>query len=161
MKDVEIDSSGNATATGYHWPNANARAQVIKIANIGDLDGDGIGDSVEEVYGSNPYRADTDSDLLDDFEELFIYGTDVNNPDTDHDSLIDGIEIQIGTDPFSADSDGDGIIDSWEYENGFDPLDDEVPFEELLLLYQFQIFLMVGGLIVTVAVVFYWRKFRQ
>ncbi|MHA2201378.1 MAG: SBBP repeat-containing protein, partial [Candidatus Thorarchaeota archaeon] len=112
MKDVEIDSSGNATATGYHWPNANARAQVIKIANIGDLDGDGIGDSVEEVYGSNPYRADTDSDLLDDFEELFIYGTDVNNPDTDHDSLIDGIEIQIGTDPFSADSDGDGIIDS-------------------------------------------------
>ncbi|MFX1607146.1 MAG: SBBP repeat-containing protein [Promethearchaeota archaeon] len=161
MKDVEIDSTGNATVVGSYWPSSGyGSAQVIKVANIGDLDGDGVGDSLEELYGSNPYRADTDSDGLSDFEEIFIYGTDVNNPDTDSDSLSDGFEIQIGTDPLSPDSDGDGMIDSWEYENGFDPLDDEVPFEEAVLFYRSHIFLLVGGLILVVGLVFYWKKFR-
>ena len=46
---------------------------------------------------------DTDSDLLADYLETNVYGTDVNNPDTDGDGVYDGIEVILGTDPLDPD----------------------------------------------------------
>jgi len=72
---------------------------------------------------------DSDGDgLLDDIED--VYCTDFNNPDTDNDTISDGVEdanqkciVDAGeTDPCNADTDGDGIPDGWEVTNSLDPL---------------------------------------
>ncbi len=76
-------------------------------------------DAVEE-----PWR-DNDGDRLADFIEISI-GTDPNDPDSDHDGIIDGLEDRNGNgiqDPMEtlalvADTDGDGLLDGEEDENG-------------------------------------------
>jgi hypothetical protein len=76
--------------------------------------------------------ADTDSDGLDDYTEVFLLGTDPNNKDTDGDKLFDGeedvtkdgiIQIWLGeTDPKVPDTDGDGLTDGIEVKSlGTDP----------------------------------------
>jgi len=42
---------------------------------------------------------DTDGDGISDLDENYVYGTDLNNPDTDGDGLPDGWEISKGLDP--------------------------------------------------------------
>lgn len=69
-----------------------------------DTDGDGLsdgfeaGEAVTDENGttyfrprSDPNKADTDDDSLDDLAE-FEYGTDPFNPDTDGDGLLDGAD---------------------------------------------------------------------
>ncbi len=51
-------------------------------------------------YGS---RVDSDADLVDDFLEGFLY-TDPENPDTDDDGLIDGVEVIRYTNPLVYDT---------------------------------------------------------
>ena len=43
--------------------------------------------------------SDSDGDDLSDSEEMDVYGTDPNNPDTDGDGTLDGAEIAMGRDP--------------------------------------------------------------
>ena len=50
-------------------------------------------------------------------------GTDPLRPDTDSDGIEDEDELEGGTDPRSFDTDGDGMPDGWEDDNGLDPLD--------------------------------------
>jgi hypothetical protein len=75
-----------------------------------------------------PKEQDIDGDgLTNDLEELL--GTDINNPDTDNDGILDGIEDfnrngridSLETNPLLADTDKDGIIDGIEdaNKNGF------------------------------------------
>lgn len=45
-----------------------------------DSDGDGLSDSDEEAYGTNPGVFDTDGDGLGDGEEVFVYGTNPTDP---------------------------------------------------------------------------------
>ncbi|MCK9506418.1 MAG: thrombospondin type 3 repeat-containing protein, partial [Porticoccaceae bacterium] len=59
----------------------------------------------------DPAIDDHDGDGLLTWEELFIYGTDPRNPDSDYDGLSDGLEISLGLDPLNPDSDGDGLVD--------------------------------------------------
>lgn len=68
-----------------------------------DSDQDGLGDNND---------LDDDNDGLKDNDELFIFGTNPLNPDSDNDQLLDGEEINLGTNALKADSDGDGVIDS-------------------------------------------------
>ncbi|MBI5254758.1 hypothetical protein HY932_03210 [Candidatus Falkowbacteria bacterium] len=68
-------------------------------ASIVDSDSDGLIDSEELTYGTNPQKADTDDDGLTDKEEVKIYQTDPLNPDTDGDSFIDGVEVKNGYNP--------------------------------------------------------------
>ena len=72
-------------------------------------------------HGSDPLRADTDGDGLDDGAEVAL-GTLPTSADTDGDGLDDDVEIGLGTNPLSADSDGDGLRDDWEVAHGLDPL---------------------------------------
>ncbi len=53
----------------------------LELKNI-DTDGDGINDWDELfVYGTSPYLEDTDGDTLSDYEEIFVYKTNVNCPE--------------------------------------------------------------------------------
>jgi hypothetical protein len=61
--------------------------------------------------------------LLRDFDELYVYGTDPYNPDTDTDTLSDFDEVFIfGTNPLKNDSDGDTYLDASEISSGYNPL---------------------------------------
>lgn len=76
-----------------------------------DSDGDGLND-LAEIMGTfnngtehgfgptNPNRWDSDFDGLSDYEEIYYYGTDPNNPDTDGDGIIDSLD----DDPFNKKS---------------------------------------------------------
>lgn len=110
-----------------------------------------IGDAItyHPGTGTDPARADTDGDGLDDAAELAL-GLDPKNPDLDGDGLADGwevawgldprvpddhaadwdgdgisnyVEAQWGTNPRAADSDGDGVGDAAEIAQGSDPAD--------------------------------------
>lgn len=68
-----------------------------------DFDKDGLGDNAD---------LDDDNDALSDDDELFVFGSNPLNRDTDGDELADGEETKIGTMVLGADSDNDGVIDS-------------------------------------------------
>lgn len=61
-----------------------------------DSDSDGISDSLERSYGTDPFKADTDSDGLNDLDEMSKYRTNPTNPDTDGDGISDGDAVRRG-----------------------------------------------------------------
>jgi len=76
------------------------------------------------------YGIDSDNDGLSDYNEINVYGTDPNNPDTDGDFMPDGWEVNNLLDPLnstdaSLDSDLDGLSNLDEYYNGTDPNDSD------------------------------------
>ncbi len=81
-----------------------------------DTDGDGLSDGDEVLkYHTNPLKADTDGDGLSDGDEVMKYHTDPLKADTDGDGLSDGDEVmKYHTDPLKADTDGDGLSDGDE-----------------------------------------------
>lgn len=98
-----------------------------------DTDADGLPDAVEmrgffvgtatevgpsapvDFYtvSSDPTRADTTGDGLNDYEEVVEYGTDPSKRDTDLDGIPDvtEVDLEIGVDPTRADSAGDYLLD--------------------------------------------------
>ena len=70
-----------------------------------DSDGDGLSGDIEELLGTNPFKADSDGDGLNDLEELYA-GTDP----TDADSTLQFTSDAITT--------LDGPILSWDTVNG-------------------------------------------
>ncbi len=76
-----------------------------------DSDNDGLTDSEESTYGTNPDQADSDGDGLGDKTEVDFWGDDWDR-DADGDGLINLLD---------PDSDDDGILDGEEVENGSDP----------------------------------------
>lgn len=59
-------------------------------------------DTFENIRASRENKlvsTDSDNDGISDYDETTIYKTDPNNPDTDQDGFIDGIEIARGFDP--------------------------------------------------------------
>jgi hypothetical protein len=101
-----------------------AQSWSITVTDV-DTDEDGLSDSLEAVYGTDPEDPDSDDDGLLDGEEVFTYLTDPLHPDSDRDDLIDGEEVETyGTDPADVDTDGDGFGDGLEIEAGTDPLDE-------------------------------------
>lgn len=89
-----------------------------------DSDADGLLDSDEATYGTDPHDPDTDGDAIDDGAEVNTYGTDPTLSDTESDGLHDYAEIDVyGTDPTAFDTDGDGVGDGAEaLGTGSDPL---------------------------------------
>jgi hypothetical protein len=81
----------------------------------GDSDGDGLTDSEETIWGTDPTKPDTDLDGLKDGEEVYMYFTIPTDSDTDRDGLTDGMEvITYGTDPLKQSTDGDMYSDRQE-----------------------------------------------
>lgn len=71
-----------------------------------DWDGDGLSNLAEEVLGTDPRSADTDSDSIRDDIEI---GSEFAPFDTDGDGFLDALDL---------DSDGDAIPDRWEAGSG-------------------------------------------
>ncbi|OGF19635.1 hypothetical protein A3G56_00360 [Candidatus Falkowbacteria bacterium RIFCSPLOWO2_12_FULL_45_10] len=94
-----------------------------------DTDGDRVPNYDEiNIYHTNPDNPDTDGDGYGDWEELnngyspYAAGeAKLENNDADSDGLSDKLELAFHTDPTNPDTDGDGFIDGDEVNNGYDP----------------------------------------
>jgi rubrerythrin len=115
------------------------------VLNLGDAagstdsDGDGIENMVETMMETTTSLTDTDTDGLNDYKELIVYGTNATAKDTDSDGLEDDEELLVAlTSPFDSDCDNDGLNDFQEeityltnpYETDSD-LDGYSDFEEI------------------------------
>ena len=88
-----------------------------------DSDGDGLGDAEECASDClESWNPDTDGDSLMDGMEVGL-GTEACNADTDADGRTDGEELLVSplSDPTLADTDGDGLNDGDELTSGCDP----------------------------------------
>lgn len=126
LKSSAVDLGTSGPDNTYGSGRINALAALMVIAP--DSDNDGLSDLDEtNIYMSDPYITDTDSDGLYDGLEVQYWGVDWNaNPDgdqlinlldsdSDNDGLSDGIEVNIlGTNPALADTDGNGTLDGDE-----------------------------------------------
>ena len=64
---------------------------------------------------------DSDADGINDDDEILVTGTDANNPDSDGDGLVDGVEVVNRMNPLDPDMDKDGVNDGQEVDQGTDP----------------------------------------
>ena len=62
---------------------------LITSPVLADSDQDGLSDTFEIAFGTDPDESDSDDDNLSDWDEIYIYGTDPTNPDTDGDGTPD------------------------------------------------------------------------
>ncbi|MBI2037869.1 MAG: hypothetical protein HYT15_02970 [Candidatus Magasanikbacteria bacterium] len=76
--------------------------EMIKQTAASDQDLDGLPDTEESKYKTNPLSSDTDNDGLTDWQEIFIYETDPLKSDTDNDSYADGYEVRRDFNPKGA-----------------------------------------------------------
>ena len=154
FKASVVSEQGNTKET---MPFVVTKTDNGYSVSLFDSDNDGIADEYELIAGTDVNNPDTDGDTLTDYEELYIsntdatrydsvaegisdaeadsdgdklssreeieYATDVNNSDTDNDTLTDYEEIKIySTDPLKADTDEDTLKDGDEIALGLDPL---------------------------------------
>lgn len=64
-----------------------------------DCDSDGLSNSYEIELGSDPCSEFSDEDEFNDYDEVYIYGTDPTKTDTDDGGISDSSEIKLGLDP--------------------------------------------------------------
>ncbi|HHD75863.1 MAG TPA: hypothetical protein ENK95_03445, partial [Campylobacterales bacterium] len=109
----------NSTPAKDNIPNDGTDViNALDPTNHTDSDGDGLLDSEELFYGTNPDSNDTDNDGLLDIDEINSYDTNATNADTDNDGLLDGLEINTyETNATNSDTDGDCLLDSFEVLN--------------------------------------------
>ena len=152
LESAEIDLLGgqysNLTNTDveFFWYSGGEGSGDMDIDSIviegespTDSDDDGMADSFEQLIIADDlgdgFAAITDVHPGDDYDndlstnlEEFTRGTNPTNPDSDNDTLIDGVEsgtgefvdvaTDTGTDPLNDDSDDDGIKDAVETNDG-------------------------------------------
>ena len=99
-----------------------ANQTAAAVAGQQDSDGDGLTNQPELELGTDPNNPDTDGDGLLDGVEVFQTGTNPLIADTDGDGINDGQELQLKTNPLNPDTDGDGLMDGDEIRLGTDPL---------------------------------------
>jgi 6-phosphogluconolactonase (cycloisomerase 2 family) len=91
----------------------------VRLVYVRDMDGDGLMEREEALYGSRDDRADTDGDGLSDFQEAKL-GWDVEIAYLDE-GQMDAVSYRVTSNPIRADGDGDGLSDIEERELGTDP----------------------------------------
>ena len=97
--DMNFKSAGQISSLFAVDQYRTSDHDVVLVGLALDTDGDGLGDSLETVLGTNPLDADSDDDGLTDGAE-----------DANHNGALDSGE----TNASHSDSDGDGIQDGTE-----------------------------------------------
>jgi hypothetical protein len=122
MKPSTLDTSD----VDFDGINQLNEVQNGTNCRLSDSDSDKINDLDEiTIYHTNPTEYDTDNDGLSDYDELITYGTNPLVGDTDFDGLNDYLETRFYTNPNIGDSDSDGLNDAYEYNhNTFGNLSD-------------------------------------
>lgn len=105
----------------------NPTPSQLHLLDTDDSDNDGLTNDIEKSLGTNPLLADSDSDGLEDLEEVNTYRTNPILADSDGDGLSDGLEvngwsilvngqqIQVTSDPKTIDTDADSLNDAAEF----------------------------------------------
>lgn len=154
VSDFDFYDAGLNIGETFHDPYAKVTIQyvsndvttgnaVVTVTadpdRVLDADEDGLSDSTEATFGTDPMSADTDGDGVEDLIE-FCYDGDCStyNPyptggdlnasvaDTDGDLVSDGEEYLSYTNPLSnLDTDSDGMSDDWEQLRGTNKLVDD------------------------------------
>ena len=124
---TSVDTDGDGLLDSFEVSTNEYNNLYLTDPFKADTDGDGITDFEEIRFSkTNPLKADTDGDGLGDRVEIETYKTDPLNADSDDDGLSDYAEvIDYGTNPNDGDTDSDTLPDLWEVENGLDPLSDD------------------------------------
>jgi hypothetical protein len=65
---------------------------TLYLVYMEDKDGDGIFSRQERLLGASDLSVDSDGDGLTDADEINVFHTDPNNPDTDGDGVIDSVD---------------------------------------------------------------------
>ena len=125
-----VDLSGNPlgeSAINYDIPSLEARGVIVIFGAI-DSDRDGLTDEQERtIFGTDPEDPDTDDDGLLDGVEVLHGLNPLNRDDAAEDSDGDGLtaaeEIEAGTDIDNPDTDEDGMTDGFEVQYDFAPTD--------------------------------------
>ncbi|MBI2440933.1 MAG: hypothetical protein HYV35_06125 [Lentisphaerae bacterium] len=121
--DVPLASYTNAAV--LHLRRQSGETRIFESLIYVDEDGDGLDQELERQLQTSDNQVDTDGDGLSDYDEVFVYGTDPTNPDSDNDGMPDGWEVTNGLNPkvndASGDADGDGTSNLIEYRQGRDP----------------------------------------
>ena len=122
---LNIPLQTHADAAVIHLRRGLGEVAVYESLLYVDTDGDGLDADQEAQAGTSDYTADSDSDGLTDYGEVFTYGTDPRHADTDGDGMPDGWEIAHGLNPLvngaALDPDNDGLNNLQEYQYGTDP----------------------------------------
>lgn len=112
-----------------------------RINSAADADCDGLADDVEvRVFGTDPLKADSDSDSYVDSLEVKngfnpLGKGETASKDFDLDGLDDRLELLFGSDPTVADTDGDGFSDGKEIASTFSPTStSKVPLAKKILI---------------------------
>lgn len=110
IEDVDTDDDGLTDYQEYCITGTDPLVYDSVTTGISDADADADNDGLtttqEIENNTNPQSADTDSDTLSDYEELYKYGTDPLSPDTDEDTISDGNELNVGLDPLNPETFG-------------------------------------------------------
>lgn len=75
----------------------------------------------DKCLAATDVSRDTDKDGVTDYNEVNLYHTDPSKADTDSDGLNDNYETGIAINPRNPDTDGDGHKDAEEIKDGFNP----------------------------------------
>lgn len=96
-----------------------------KWLDVGDTDGEGLVDGLEEIYGTDKNLVDTDDDKISDYDEI-VLGLNPLSADSDNNGIADGDEDldldglayleekSLNTEPSISDTDEDGLSDGDE-----------------------------------------------
>lgn len=110
-------AGGSVSGTGYY--DTNALAPISAVPNLGYVfvywNGPFAGQPADFTHTVTadvtatatfgPDTADTDGDGLTNYDEVAVYGTQLDDDDTDNDGMPDGVEVnQTGTNPAQDDS---------------------------------------------------------
>ncbi len=136
---VYYDTDYLATGPPYNGTGALDGPSPIDIGNVTTFTLHGLPPSgyrfaitAYNNYGESGYSADaslpfdTDGDGLLDHEEINIYNTDPNNPDTDGDGIWDGFDAFPNNPLENSDNDNDNLGDNEDTDDDNDGVSDSL-----------------------------------